>query len=96
MQTPKHPNPVTQSRQLVRAVTKLENLPRADGVHGKRHHSRGMFGFYEPKGQSRRLHLNKIGLEAELWYAQNLIDQGRKEEARAVLARIQAQMPVVA
>ena len=39
-------SPVIASRQLVHAVT--GNLPKADGVCGRRHYSRGMFGFWNP------------------------------------------------
>ena len=48
MKDPRPISPCVTSRQLVHAVTDAGNMPKADGAYGRRHHSRGLWGFWNP------------------------------------------------
>jgi hypothetical protein len=46
-------SPINNSRSLVNAAQTI-NLPRADGAFGRRHLSRGLWGFYNPPSKKTR------------------------------------------
>lgn len=46
-------NPITASKMLVDEMTDASQLPKADGAFGRRRHSRGLWGFFNPEEMAK-------------------------------------------
>lgn len=81
-----HPNPITGHNMNVNAqLPKGAKGQPAKGAFGKRHHSRGMKGFYEPRGKRGKV-ITHVGIGLVKWF----LDNGMKEEARELLEEIKS------